>query len=865
MKKRYVCQACLGLVIFICILYAALGEKAFPALRKSRCETLLAEGSKEEVRGRVYRKVVNDKGVVLYLDQLQIADKGVEKERVIAYLDVDGDVAKEKVIAYLDADGDVVKEKAIAYLDADGSVPGIGQYVRLAGTVRFFRPAPNPGNFDQRFYYQKQRIYAAFYQAETEQIAGREDFLRERLWRIKMRAQTVIIKYLGEERGGILSSMLLGEAAVSDDGGKEWYQKSGIGHILAISGLHVSFLGMGLYQLLRRLGCPVSLAASAGSVLMCLYAVMVGASVSAVRAVVMFLMRMGACVTGREYDGMTALSVAATGTLLWNPLQLFDAGFQLSYGAILGIYVLGPVLEAACEPACESACEAAVKSAGGPVVEPEFESVFEPALKPASGHTSLRVNGWCRGITKSLSMSLAIQIVVLPIMLYYYYEVCVYSVLWNLIAIPLASVILGCGIFGALLGGAAQSLMSGVSLAGGLRGAVGKCLHAGASALFSVVDCGIRFYDRGSEWILSLPASRWVTGRPQLWQIAGYAASATLAVGLIWKARKRMAGEGNVGKQTNRTALPRAEAKLGRVVGRRLAVSGGLLLLCAVVILTFPKISRGTVEIVMLNVGQGDSFFIRGPKGGTHLIDGGSSGVNQVGRYRLEPFLKSQGVGEIDYVWISHGDADHINGITEMLSRGTVGVKIKNLVLPPREVWDEPLSELAGEAWKNGVKVLTIRQGNRFTEGGMTISCLWPPSGEGDVTWQSFEGNEASMVLSLTYGEFDMLFTGDLEKEGEAAFAEWLEAEQESGELPRAYDVLKAGHHGSRFATGEELLETVRPTAAWISAGEQNLYGHPHPDVLERLANWGANLYNTKDGSAVKLCTDGKKYCILRP
>lgn len=87
----------------------------------------------------------------------------------------------------------------------------------------------------------------------------------------------------------------------------------------------------------------------------------------------------------------------------------------------------------------------------------------------------------------------------------------------------------------------------------------------------------------------------------------------------------------------------------------------------------------------------------------------------------------------------------------------------------------------------------------------------------------------------------------------------------EKGELPACYDLLKVGHHGSRNATGEELLEVIRPRAAFCSSGKENRYGHPHAETLERLAKWGVSLYNTKDRGAVSMYTDGREYGIQSP
>ena len=129
----------------------------------------------------------------------------------------------------------------------------------------------------------------------------------------------------------------------------------------------------------------------------------------------------------------------------------------------------------------------------------------------------------------------------------------------------------------------------------------------------------------------------------------------------------------------------------------------------------------------------------------------------------------------------------------------------------------------------------------------------------------SENGNENSLVLHLQYGKITMLFTGDLENTGEELLAERIKNLRKKGELPACYDLLKVGHHGSRNATGEELLEVIRPRAAFCSSGKENRYGHPHAETLERLAKWGVSLYNTKDRGAVSMYTDGREYGIQSP
>lgn len=209
------------------------------------------------------------------------------------------------------------------------------------------------------------------------------------------------------------------------------------------------------------------------------------------------------------------------------------------------------------------------------------------------------------------------------------------------------------------------------------------------------------------------------------------------------------------------------------------------------------------------------------------------------------------------------GDAwgcGHLNAVEELLERRKYGVEIQYLVFPEQKYWDERLIKLCNLAEEAGTKVRVMEMGTIFLSGKLKMRCLWPGEGE-----PSENGNENSLVLHLQYEKITMLFTGDLENTGEELLAERIKNLRKKGELPACYDLLKVGHHGSRNATGEELLEVIRPRAAFCSSGKENRYGHPHAETLERLAKWGVSLYNTKDRGAVSMYTDGREYGIQSP
>mgnify|MGYP000567989499 CR=1 FL=1 len=233
-----------------------------------------------------------------------------------------------------------------------------------------------------------------------------------------------------------------------------------------------------------------------------------------------------------------------------------------------------------------------------------------------------------------------------------------------------------------------------------------------------------------------------------------------------------------------------------------------------------------------------------------------SSDLSSVGTYRIEPFLLLQGVRKLEYVFVTHGDADHINGIQELLQNQKQGVEIDALVLPPEEYMDEKLLHLAEIAKENGTRVLTIYSGE---EVGTYLKCIAPlTTRKNERTRGRMEevpcleaGNEASVVLELKDGAFQMLLTGDLEGRGEEQLVE-------SGTL-ESCPILKAGHHGSKNSGSEDFLQIVKPRLTLISAGIENRYGHPHAETLERLRGIGSEVLSTQECGAITLKSDGRK------
>ena len=219
----------------------------------------------------------------------------------------------------------------------------IGTTVKISGKLEEIPEPRNPGEFDSRQFYACQKIY--YFMKNGVVLAWSSKYSRYGQFMQNLKSKIMqTLDIAAKEDAGIFEAMLLGEKDNLEDEVKIRYQMAGIIHILAISGLHISVLGIGFFDLLKRAGFGN---VSAGMVVLSVllqYGILTGESVSAMRAVGMFLVAVGARIAGRTYDLLTALAVSAVLLLLDAPANLYNSGFWLSFGAVAGLGVVAPVL-----------------------------------------------------------------------------------------------------------------------------------------------------------------------------------------------------------------------------------------------------------------------------------------------------------------------------------------------------------------------------------------------------------------------------------------------------------------------------------------------------------------------------------------
>lgn len=639
-----------------------------------------------------------------------------------------------------------------------------GDYIQGEGTGQEFGKATNPGEYDEKTYMFGKGIYLSIKEVS---VTGRirPDFsIRRILFQIRNRFLQVYHTVFSEKDGSLAAAMVLGDKSGLDKDVKMMYQQNGIAHLIAISGLHIAMIGGTLYQILRKIMGGYVIPVSMGVGFVLLYGMMTGLSGATCRAVIMLAISFLSQLLGRKYDILTAVSFSLLLMLMNNPFQITQAGFLLSYGAILGIAVINPV----------------------------WKMFFSKLPK------------W----TEGLFVSLSVQISLTPIMLYYFYEIPVYSVILNIIVVPIMSVLLF------------FLLMSG--MVGLLSPDWGWVLSVPVKIIF-------RFY----EWLCGineqLPGTTFCMGKPEVWWIIVYYAGLFFLLVLAY------------------------DYKQIKNVIKKVHVWIALTMILFVLILLSPMVIKSNFIVCMFDVGQGDGIYIRTPQHYHILVDGGSSSKSNVGKYVLKNGLKYYGCKKLDYAVITHSDSDHYSGIKELLEEGDI--EINNLILPGIANPDSSYYELEELALKRGCHVFYMCRGDSLTIDEVIFRCLNPQK-------RSYEDkNTGSLVFLLQYRGFDMLLTGDMdwsiEKELLNERKEWI-----SNKISGSLDVLKVSHHGSDTATSEEFLALLKPKVALISVGENNRYGHPHKDTMIHLQNKGCKIYETMKSGQIMIKLKGRDIVV---
>ena len=580
-----------------------------------------------------------------------------------------------------------------------------------------------------------------------------------RSWRFATReAVATRVRSLYGSRAGLVEAIVLGRKDGIEPELRTSFAAAGLAHLLAISGLHVGVLAGWILLVARLLGARRR-AWSVGCTVVWCYVALLGFPAPATRAAAFVSILALSKVRQRHPPPNAVLAVALLLVLAIDPAAATSVGAWLSAAAVWG-------------------------TRAGSEILPRF---------------------------RLLGASLGATVATAPITAWVFGAVAPIGVIANLVAVPLAGVVVP-GLFLSLF--------------------LGNVLAAGTGLMLAAIE--------GVATICAAIPGGHLSGPPG----PAFAGPWALVLGMALWLRSR--------RPSPRTVLRRL--LWGAAFG-----SWGLVAIAA---FTARDRSHGLV-LHFLAVGQGDAVAVRTPRGAWTLVDGGPRVPgSDAGRRLVLPFLRRQGVTELDAVLVSHGDADHLGGIPAVIRALT-----PRLVLDPGQPLGTSLYleyletvDAVGSEWR------PARSGDRLMLDSVAFEVIHPTS---DWLERQLVPNENSLVVRISYGCFAALLTGDIGLVAESVLV---------GRVGDA-DLLKVGHHGSDASTGDAWLDAVRPRAAVISVGP-NSYGHPSEAVLQRLRSRGIELFRTDSGGTVTVRTDGRYFevsqggtltiaealqCLIRP
>ena len=666
----------------------------------------------------------------------------------------------------------------------------IGQKIVVNGQYTNFKIAENDGQFNSRKYYRIRGFEAQIKKAHI--IASSEEYnkYKESLHNIRTGVEKVYLTHLERREATTLCALCLGDKTTLDEDVKEAYQNAGISHVLSLSGLHIATLGLMLFSALQRGGISIKLSAIIAGIIMLSYSIMTGMSTSTKRALIMYIVAVIARCINRTYDLLSALTLSAILIICDNPYYMFDSGFLLSFMAVLSIAFINPVINA---------------------IFRDFTELIEALLKVEILYSDNKaVNGFLK-VVSGVEISLSVLVMTLPVIMNYFYKTSRYGIVLNIIVVPLMTVILICGIAGGLSGVLKIPFISGLL----------------TKIFLKVCEIILILYYKLADYFQSFKSNIWVLGRAEKIRIFIYITLIMLTI-LLNRYLRRYSTLTN-DKQRRRI----------RFISDFVSISA-----IALSVYIISANAAPDLKIITMSVGQGSCNIIYGKNVSAVIYDGGSSDIKNVGKYRIIPCLLANGISEIEYVIISHNDADHVNGIKELLEAENTGIEIKNVIM---SYIDEEVVKLCEN---RKTKVYIMSQKDEIKGEDFLIKCISPDRKTLRETLEN-NVNDASLVVMYTHrtSGFKILLTGDITSETENKIIPMLEK----------CNYATICHHGSRYSNCEEFLKKTNADIYTISAGYNNSYGHPHEETLKRLNDLKLNYLRTdKCGQITTTVNKGK-------
>lgn len=657
-----------------------------------------------------------------------------------------------------------------------------------------------------------------------EDVGGLPVVFFRALYSYREGLQREIDRIFTADTASVLDAALLGNRYSLSRETAGRFREGGTFHVLVISGVHISFIGGLVFLLMKRLSRKRWLQFVVPALFVWAYSLAVGAEASVVRAALMFTFAGLALVLFRESSSLNALGAATLVLLVRSPKSVFDPSVQLTFLSVLTIVVVAWPLLRTCAaigawyPSRETPSPPVCSRGLRTFCEVLFwrESAWAKEIARSAHHYRLfktplaarleryRVQWLLRYVFAAVVVSGSVQLVLLPLMIVYFHRLSVASLVLNIVV----SVLL--------------AALTAVALLALLLAQLSAALAAPLVHLADVINwLMVHSVDPFSRFHLASIRLPEYSGCGALVYVLYFIPLLMLVVTRKW---------------------------------RWPAVLTQLVLVLVVVLHPFSQgIDKAHLRIDFLDVGQGDAAVVTLPDGRILLIDGGGTGDRgglktdktdrrSIGEAVVSEYLWWRGLETVDYVLATHADADHIDGLNDVLRNFTVDAAI--VARSPET--DPEYAKFAQTLSTTKTHLATIQAGDVIHFNDVEIHVLWPPAAREP---NEPSRNNDSIVLQLTYGKRRILMTGDIEKSAERALV--------TAVTDLRADVVKVSHHGSKTSSTAPFVAATQAQTAVISVGQYSMFGHPHREVVERWQASAAKVLTTGQCGTITLTTDG--------
>ena len=684
-----------------------------------------------------------------------------------------------------------------------------GDYIRAKTRLKKPHSFNNPGAFDYERYLLYKGIKVRGFINNSAMIVilreNRGNILKLRLEKFRTSIRNLISATSPNDEGKILQALILGEKGEIPEDILENFKRTGISHVLAISGLHIgiiAFLALifiktimksSEYLLLKFNIIKIS-ALFATIPIMC-YAFVAGLGISTIRATIMILTFIVAVLLGKERDLLNTLALAAFIILIVTPVSLFDVSFQLSFTAVASILIITPRL-----------------------------TDFIPRRDyDKTDKSSLLKRKFVFNILLFIIVSFAATIGTLPLIAFYFNRLSTITLLSNIVIVP-------------IIGFCVLPLGLLTIIIAPFISAVGIVLIKIASFFTGISVSIINF-------LASFSLSYFFVTTPTLIEIAFYYFLIIVVVHVL---------DGLKLKKTDRTYI---ESPLKRAILKVTLTFIIIFFTANFVYLHVQATNANHVQVTFIDVGQGNSTLVEFPGGKRMLIDGGGFYGTKfdIGRYVVAPFLWHQRIKKIDIVVLTHPDQDHLGGLIYILEHFDVDEVWSNGEYSSRDLYKEFTKVIRK---KNVFHRIVSRNTPDITIGNTVVKILHPahPIVSKVAAPGKNDFNNNSVVLKITYGKISLLFPADITGTAERNLA-MLGNDLRS-------NILMGPHHGSCTSSTIPFLKVTRPEIVVFSCGPENVFHFPHPEVLDRYRKIGARIFRTDKNGAVTIKTDGRRITV---